>query len=118
MAAKRGQAQQVSGWHLIAAAYQEWLPGRRQVTFNWGGFAAAMGSNLSFQSRNVLSKKLMIGAKVRPDLSSSCLPLAAARPALISLLQLTSSTESTASADVTHTVRQLHGSCTAPPLAL
>jgi solute carrier family 35, member E1 len=30
-----------------------------QVTFNWRGFLAAMGSNLTFQSRNVLSKKLM-----------------------------------------------------------
>ncbi len=89
------------------------MPGRPQVTFNWGGFAAAMGSNLSFQSRNVLSKKLMIGAKVRPDLSRSCLPHAAARPALISSLQLTSSTVSTAS-----TARQLHGNCTAPRLAL
>ena len=45
-------------------------PGRggccAQVTFDWGGFAAAMGSNISFQSRNVLSKKFMIGGKVRP----------------------------------------------------
>ena len=30
-----------------------------EPTFNWAGFAAAMGSNLTFQSRNVLSKKLM-----------------------------------------------------------
>lgn len=30
-----------------------------EVTFDWGGFAAAMGSNVSFQSRNVLSKKFM-----------------------------------------------------------
>ena len=35
----------------------------QEPTFNWGGFAAAMGSNLTFQSRNVLSKKLMGGAK-------------------------------------------------------
>jgi solute carrier family 35 protein E1 len=34
-----------------------------EVTFDWGGFAAAMGSNISFQSRNVLSKKFMIGGK-------------------------------------------------------
>ena len=30
-----------------------------EVSFNWSGFLAAMGSNLTFQSRNVLSKKLM-----------------------------------------------------------
>ena len=36
-----------------------------QVTFDWGGFAAAMGSNVSFQSRNVLSKKFMGQIKVR-----------------------------------------------------
>ncbi len=30
-----------------------------QPSFNWVGFASAMGSNLTFQSRNVLSKKLM-----------------------------------------------------------
>jgi len=30
-----------------------------EVSFNWIGFGAAMGSNLTFQSRNVLSKKLM-----------------------------------------------------------
>eukprot|EP00241_Pyramimonas_parkeae_P005782 CAMPEP_0114247812 /NCGR_PEP_ID=MMETSP0058-20121206/13225_1 /TAXON_ID=36894 /ORGANISM="Pyramimonas parkeae, CCMP726" /LENGTH=397 /DNA_ID=CAMNT_0001361149 /DNA_START=65 /DNA_END=1261 /DNA_ORIENTATION=+ len=32
-----------------------------EVSFNWTGFLAAMGSNLTFQSRNVLSKKLMSG---------------------------------------------------------
>eukprot|EP00238_Polyblepharides_amylifera_P003846 CAMPEP_0196586910 /NCGR_PEP_ID=MMETSP1081-20130531/55884_1 /TAXON_ID=36882 /ORGANISM="Pyramimonas amylifera, Strain CCMP720" /LENGTH=192 /DNA_ID=CAMNT_0041908933 /DNA_START=733 /DNA_END=1311 /DNA_ORIENTATION=+ len=32
-----------------------------EVSFNWVGFLAAMGSNLTFQSRNVLSKKLMNG---------------------------------------------------------
>jgi hypothetical protein len=37
-----------------------------QVTFDWGGFAAAMGSNVSFQSRNVLSKKFMGDIKVAP----------------------------------------------------
>jgi solute carrier family 35 protein E1 len=31
-----------------------------QVTFNWTGFLSAMGSNLTFQSRNVLSKALML----------------------------------------------------------
>ena len=37
-----------------------------QVTFNWPGFLAAMGSNVTFQSRNVLSKKFMGNAgKVR-----------------------------------------------------
>lgn len=30
-----------------------------EATFNWGGFLAAMGSNITFQSRNVLSKKFM-----------------------------------------------------------
>lgn len=31
-----------------------------EATFNWGGFLSAMFSNITFQSRNVLSKKLMI----------------------------------------------------------
>ena len=30
-----------------------------EATFNWGGFLSAMGSNVTFQSRNVLSKKFM-----------------------------------------------------------
>jgi len=30
-----------------------------EATFNWPGFAAAMGSNVTFQSRNVFSKKFM-----------------------------------------------------------
>ncbi|KAL3132572.1 holo-[acyl-carrier-protein] synthase [Trebouxia sp. C0010 RCD-2024] len=30
-----------------------------EATFNWGGFLSAMGSNITFQSRNVLSKKFM-----------------------------------------------------------
>lgn len=34
-----------------------------EPSFSWVGFAAAMGSNVTFQSRNVLSKKLMGGAK-------------------------------------------------------
>ena len=40
-----------------------------EVTFNWPGFLAAMGSNITFQSRNVLSKKFMgKGAKVSTDM--------------------------------------------------
>ncbi|KXZ55452.1 hypothetical protein GPECTOR_2g1001 [Gonium pectorale] len=31
-----------------------------EASFNWYGFLSAMGSNLTFQSRNVLSKKLML----------------------------------------------------------
>jgi solute carrier family 35 protein E1 len=31
-----------------------------EVTFNWTGFTSALLSNITFQSRNVLSKKLMI----------------------------------------------------------
>lgn len=31
-----------------------------EATFNWTGFLAAMFSNITFQSRNVLSKKFMI----------------------------------------------------------
>ncbi|GIL52330.1 hypothetical protein Vafri_8223 [Volvox africanus] len=31
-----------------------------ESSFNWFGFLSAMGSNLTFQSRNVLSKKLML----------------------------------------------------------
>eukprot|EP00803_Ostreobium_quekettii_P001284 evm.model.scf_105.9 EVM.evm.TU.scf_105.9 scf_105:93366-99084(+) len=38
-----------------------------EVTFNWGGFLSAMGSNLSFQSRNVLSKKSMGDTKLPID---------------------------------------------------
>ena len=34
-----------------------------EATFDWNGFLAAMGSNVTFQSRNVLSKKFM-GGKV------------------------------------------------------
>lgn len=31
-----------------------------EASFNWTGFLSAMGSNVTFQSRNVLSKKLMV----------------------------------------------------------
>ena len=34
-----------------------------QASFNWRGFLSAMGSNLTFQSRNVFSKKIMGSAK-------------------------------------------------------
>lgn len=34
-----------------------------EASFNWTGFLSAMGSNLTFQSRNVLSKKLMLKKK-------------------------------------------------------
>jgi len=34
-----------------------------ELSFNWMGFMTAMGSNLTFQSRNVLSKKLMMSPK-------------------------------------------------------
>jgi solute carrier family 35, member E1 len=40
-----------------------------EASFNWAGFASAMGSNVTFQSRNVFSKKFMtaeIKEKVRP----------------------------------------------------
>lgn len=36
-----------------------------EATFNWPGFLAAMGSNVTFQSRNVFSKKFMGNKKVR-----------------------------------------------------
>eukprot|EP00897_Mesotaenium_endlicherianum_P005158 jgi/Mesen1/4670/ME000241S03710 len=36
------------------------LASMTEPSFNWGGFIAAMASNLTFQSRNVLSKKLMV----------------------------------------------------------
>mmetsp|Transcript_31991 Transcript_31991/g.38711 ORF Transcript_31991/g.38711 Transcript_31991/m.38711 type:complete len:403 (-) Transcript_31991:633-1841(-) len=38
-----------------------------ESSFNWAGFLAAMGSNLTFQSRNVLSKKLMGSSKDKKD---------------------------------------------------
>lgn len=37
------------------------LASATEASFNWMGFGAAMGSNLTFQSRNVLSKKVMTG---------------------------------------------------------
>jgi solute carrier family 35 protein E1 len=37
-----------------------------EATFDWNGFLAAMGSNVTFQSRNVLSKKFM-GGKNKMD---------------------------------------------------
>lgn len=36
------------------------LASMTEPSFNWAGFLSAMASNLTFQSRNVLSKKLMI----------------------------------------------------------
>ncbi|CAI5472925.1 unnamed protein product [Closterium sp. Yama58-4] len=36
------------------------LASATEASFNWAGFLSAMASNLTFQSRNVLSKKLMI----------------------------------------------------------
>lgn len=44
------------------------LASATEVTFNWAGFLAAMGSNVTFQSRNVFSKKFMGKKKV------SCYP--------------------------------------------
>ena len=40
------------------------LASASEVTFNWTGFLSAMGSNLTFQSRNVFSKKFMGNSKV------------------------------------------------------
>ncbi len=42
-----------------------------QATFNWAGFISAMGSNITFQSRNVLSKKLMLKSAAASTTSSS-----------------------------------------------
>jgi len=39
------------------------LASASEPSFNWSGFLFAMGSNLTFQSRNVLSKRLLAGAK-------------------------------------------------------
>lgn len=41
------------------------LASASEVTFNWPGFLAAMGSNVTFQSRNVFSKKFMGKSKAR-----------------------------------------------------
>eukprot|EP00210_Caulerpa_lentillifera_P001958 g1879.t1 len=38
-----------------------------EASFNWAGFLSAMGSNLTFQSRNVLSKKTMGNSKLKLD---------------------------------------------------
>uniref|UniRef100_A0A7S3UEY2 Sugar phosphate transporter domain-containing protein n=1 Tax=Picocystis salinarum TaxID=88271 RepID=A0A7S3UEY2_9CHLO len=35
------------------------LASATEASFNWAGFVSAMGSNITFQSRNVLSKKFM-----------------------------------------------------------
>merc|ERR1712157_61167 len=44
------------------------LASATEASFNWAGFGAAMGSNLTFQSRNVLSKKFMgAGGKDKLD---------------------------------------------------
>ena len=48
------------------------LASTSEVTFNWPGFLAAMGSNVTFQSRNVFSKKFMAKAKVCALLSFTC----------------------------------------------
>ena len=41
------------------------LASASEATFNWTGFLSAMGSNVTFQSRNVFSKKIMSKNKVR-----------------------------------------------------
>jgi len=43
------------------------LASATEASFNWAGFGAAMGSNLTFQSRNVLSKKFMGGGLASLD---------------------------------------------------
>jgi len=48
---------------LIPIAGGVALASATEMSFNWAGFLAAMGSNLTFQSRNVLSKKIMGGEK-------------------------------------------------------
>ena len=64
-----------------------------QVSFNWPGFISAMGSNLTFQSRNVFSKKFMtpeIKEKVRCSSRHFSLPCDERRrePSLWPLLAL------------------------------
>lgn len=39
------------------------LASTSELSFNWTGFLAALGSNITFQSRNVLSKKFMLKGK-------------------------------------------------------
>lgn len=43
------------------------LASTSELTFNWTGFLAALGSNITFQSRNVLSKKFMLKGKAGLD---------------------------------------------------
>jgi len=43
-----------------------------EVTFNWTGFLAALFSNITFQSRNVLSKKFMISKVSRHRVAAGC----------------------------------------------
>ena len=43
------------------------LASTSELTFNWVGFLAALGSNITFQSRNVLSKKFMLKGKAGLD---------------------------------------------------
>ncbi|KAI9085769.1 hypothetical protein K1719_032183 [Acacia pycnantha] len=38
-----------------------------EASFNWAGFGSAMASNLTFQSRNVLSKKVMVNKEETMD---------------------------------------------------
>lgn len=52
------------------------LASATEVTFNWPGFLAAMGSNITFQSRNVFSKKFM-GKKGKASLPPSFLAIMA-----------------------------------------
>ena len=47
------------------------IPSISEVSFNWGGFLAAVASNITFQSRNVLSKKLMISS-VSSNMAIQC----------------------------------------------
>lgn len=58
------------------------LASATEVTFNWPGFLAAMGSNVTFQSRNVFSKKFMGKKKV------SCSTRSPLRSASLLLLRL------------------------------
>ena len=46
------------------------LASTSEITFNWTGFLAALGSNITFQSRNVLSKKFMLKGKEADEDSS------------------------------------------------
>ena len=46
------------------------LASATEASFNWAGFGAAMGSNITFQSRNVFSKKLMTGGEKNETLNN------------------------------------------------